>query len=237
MGSEYFASPSEFASGMYPSSTSYSSSSDGVICYEQDPRSSAYSNLVRQQNATTTGVYWGETDPYQSSGGYHFETPPAYHFTGFASYGYSTSSAAVSTTSSTSAYHHQGVWSGTAYHYGRTGGTAQSSMFYTSRARRMRHQGAIGRMEGGAEGGAGVEGGGERSKTYGSSPPPPPPPPPTNSTRLSQGSPTVQWRPQGEHMNQTQIRGECCGVKRPLPSQQGSGAVAVDSFFPQVGKP
>ncbi|KAL5103293.1 Protein FEV [Taenia crassiceps] len=192
IGSEYFASPSEFASGLYPSSTSYSSSSDGVICYEQDPRNSAYSSLIRQQNTTTTGVYWGETDPYQSSGGYHFEGSPAYHFTGFASYGYSTSSAAVSTTNSTGAYH-QGVWSGAAYHYGRTGGTTQSSMFYTSRARRMRPQGAVGRVEGGVEGGAG--GGGERGRTYGS--PPPPPPPPTNSTRVSQGSPTVQWRPQG----------------------------------------
>nr|CDS21462.1 ewsr:fli fusion protein type [Echinococcus granulosus] len=194
MGTEYFASQSEFASGAYPSSTSYSSTSDGILCYEQDPRSSAYSSLIRQQNTTTSGVYWGETDLYQNSGGYHFEASPAYHFTGFPSYGYSTSSGAVSTSSSTSAYHHQGVWSGTAYHYGRTGGPSQPSMFYTTRARRMRPHGAVGRIEGS------TEGGGERSKVYRSPPPQPPPLPPqssSNSTRLSQGSPTVQWRPQG----------------------------------------
>uniref|UniRef100_A0A5K3EQZ0 ETS domain-containing protein n=1 Tax=Mesocestoides corti TaxID=53468 RepID=A0A5K3EQZ0_MESCO len=170
--SEYFPTPSEFTGGAY---TSYSS--DGVIGYEQDPRVNVYSNIIRPQ---TTTSYWGEGDPYQ--GGYHLQhavdAAPPYHLATNAIYPY--------------ASNYQGGWPNPACHYGRPTGTAQPSrvvgvnntMFYAARARRMRTHGGLMRAE------AGGEGGGDRDKTRGS-------PSPTNSSRVSQGSPTVQWRPQG----------------------------------------
>ncbi|KAM7533795.1 hypothetical protein Aperf_G00000112441 [Anoplocephala perfoliata] len=177
---EYFGNHSEFPGGVYPPSTSYSSSSDGAMCYEQDPRSSAYSNLIRHQNANASG-YWGENEQYQS-GGCHFDGMSGYHFGG---YGYPSTAGA-----SSGAYHHSnhGTWPSTGYQYGRHSGV-QSSMFYASRVKRVRTTQTV--LESQVW---------ERGKTYGSSSPPPPPLPPTqtmNSTRVSQGSPTVQWRPQG----------------------------------------
>ncbi|VUZ55522.1 unnamed protein product, partial [Hymenolepis diminuta] len=185
--SDYFVNPTEISAEVYQSSTAYSSSSDGVqMCYDQDPRSSAYSNLFRQQNAAGSG-YWGENEHYQA-GGYHFEGSSGYHFGG--TYGYPSTPGVTGT----GVYHppNHGTWPNVGYQYGRhsTGGGMQSSMFYNSRIKRMRT------TQGSLESQAG-----ERGKRY-SSPPPPPPPPLTNSsnlnsTRVSQGSPTVQWRPQG----------------------------------------
>lgn len=182
---EYFGNHSEFPGGVYPPSTSYSSSSDGPMCYEQDPRSIAYSSLIRHQNSNAGG-YWSENDHYQT-GGCHFDGVSGYHFGG---YGYPSTAGATS-----GAYHHpnHGPWPSTGYQYGRHSGM-QSSMFYASRVKRVRT------TQGGLESQVG-----ERGKTYGSSPPPPPPLPSSqtmNSTGVSQGSPTVQWRPQGELKNE-----------------------------------
>nr|CDS26570.1 ewsr:fli fusion protein type [Hymenolepis microstoma] len=185
---EYFANPTEITTGVYQSSTAYSSGSDGVqVFYDQDPRSSAYSNLIRQQNTSGNG-YWGENEHYQT-GGYHFEGTPGYHFGG--TYGYPSTSGVTSA----GIYHptNHGTWPSVGYQYGRhgSGGGMQSSLFYNSRIKRMRT--AQGSLEGQV---------GERGKSYGSPPPPPPPPPQTNPLNLNSGcvsqvSPTVQWRPQG----------------------------------------
>ena len=192
--SDYFTNPTEFVNGVYQSNTSYSSSSDGVICYEQDPRSSAYSTLIRPQHAN---AYWCDSDPYQSGGYNHFDGTTGNYFNGAAHYGYS---AATASTSTYHQHHHQNALSGGGYHYGRPGTTAQSPLLYTGRVRRTRPQGSLGKSSEG----------GDRGRPYGSPPlpsqaslpPPPPPPPPTqsaaNSARVSQGTLTVQWRPQGE---------------------------------------